>query len=146
MADFHGRGWRFPILPDETGSLGWCEGQPNIEQSLKVLLLTALGERVMRPKFGTEAPRLVFAPGSEQYLRLLEQSIQDAVRDFEPRVDLLEVRAEPGLDDPRTMPEAGAAGREEARITVAISYRIRRSNSLFNLVFPFYLGTVEVPA
>ena len=44
------------------------------------------------------------------------------------------------------MPEAGSAGREEARITVAISYRVRRSNTRFNLVFPFYLGTVEVPA
>jgi len=142
--EFIGRGWRFPILPDETGALGWCEGQPNVEQSLKVLLLTALGERVMRPAFGTEAPHLVFAPGSEQYLRLLEQSIRAAVRDFEPRVDLLEVSAEPGLADPGTMPDAGSSGREEARITVSISYVVRRSNSRFNLVFPFYLGTVEI--
>jgi phage baseplate assembly protein W len=142
--EFLGRGWRFPIIPDATGSLGWCEGQPNVEQSLRVLLLTALGERVMRPTFGTEAPRLVFAPGSEQYLRLLEQSIRAAVRDFEPRVDLLDVRAEPGVAEPGTMPEAGSAGREEARVTVSISYKVRRSNSRFNLVFPFYLGTVEV--
>jgi phage baseplate assembly protein W len=143
--EFTGRGWRFPILPDETGSLGWCDGQPNIEQSLKVLLLTALGERVMRPRFGTEAARLVFAPGSEQYLRLLEQSVEDAVRVFEPRVDLLEVRAEPGVAEPGTSPDTGSAGREEARVTVAIAYRVRRSNTAFNLVFPFYLGTVEVP-
>jgi phage baseplate assembly protein W len=142
--DFRGRGWRFPILPDETGSLAWSEGQDNIEQSLKVLLLTALGERVMRPTFGTEAPRLVFAPGSEQYLRLLEQSIRAAVRDFEPRVDLLDVRAETGVAEPGTMPDAGSAGREEARVTVSISYTVRRSNSRFNLVFPFYLGTVEI--
>lgn len=146
MADeFRGRGWRFPILPDETGSLGWCAGQENIEQSLKVLLLTALGERVMRPRFGTDAPRLVFAPGSEQHLRLLEQSIQEAVHEFEPRVELLEVRAETGMTDPGTMPETGSAGRAEARVTASISYRVRRSNTRFNLVFPFYLGTVEIP-
>ena len=141
--EFIGRGWRFPILPDQTGSLAWSEGQDNIEQSLKVLLLTAAGERVMRPTFGTEAPRLVFAPGSDQYLRLLEQSIRAAVRDFEPRVDLLDVRAEAGVADPGTMPDAGSAGREEARVTVSISYQVRRTNSRFNLVFPFYLGTVE---
>ena len=41
--EFLGRGWRFPILPDETGSLGYVEGQPNVEQSLKILLLTAVG-------------------------------------------------------------------------------------------------------
>jgi Bacteriophage baseplate protein W len=142
--EFIGRGWRFPILPDETGSLGWCDGQPNVEQSLKILLLTAVGERVMRPTFGTEAPRFVFAPGSEQYLRRLEQSIQDAVRDFEPRVDLLEVRAEPDAVEPGTTPEATSAGRDEARVTVSISYTVRRTNSRFNLVFPFYLGTVEI--
>jgi Bacteriophage baseplate protein W len=143
--EFRGRGWRFPILPDEAGGLGWCEGQPNIEQSLKVLLLTALGERVMRPTFGTEAPRLVFAPGSEQYLRLLEQSVERAMREFEPRVDVVEVRAEPGVTEPGTVPEAGSSGREEARVTVSIAYRVRRSNTRFNLVFPFYLGTVEIP-
>lgn len=142
--EFVGRGWRFPILPDETGSLGFCDGQPNVEQSLKVLLLTALGERVMRPTFGTEAPRLVFAPGSQQYLRLLEQSIRAAVRDFEPRVDLVDVRAEAGVVDSGNMPDVGSAGREEARVTVSIDYKVRRTNSRFNLVFPFYLGTVEV--
>jgi phage baseplate assembly protein W len=142
--EFIGRGWRFPILPDETGSLAWSAGQPNVEQSLKILLLTAVGERVMRSTFGTEAPRLVFAPGSEQHLRLLEQSIRAAVRDFEPRVNLLDVRAEPGVADPGMTADAGSAGREEARVTVSISYEVRRSNSRFNLVFPFYLGTVEV--
>lgn len=142
--EFLGRGWRFPILPDDAGSLAWSEGQPNVEQSLKILLLTAVGERVMRPAFGTEAPQFVFAPGSEQYLRRLEQSIQDAVRDFEPRVDLGEVRAEAGTADAGTMPAAGSVGRAEARVTVSISYTVRRTNSRFNLVFPFYLGTVEV--
>jgi phage baseplate assembly protein W len=67
-----------------------------------------------------------------------------AVRDFEPRVDLLEVRAEPNTAEPGTMPEASSVGREEARVTVSISYKVRRTNSRFNLVFPFYLGTVEI--
>jgi len=141
--EFLGRGWRFPILPDETGSLGYVEGQPNVEQSLKILLLTAVGERVMRPTFGTEAAQMVFAPGSDQYLRRLERSIQDAVRVFEPRVELLDVRAEPKAAEPGTVAETTAAGREEARVNVFISYNVRRTNNRFNLVFPFYLGTVE---
>ena len=45
---FLGRGWRFPILPDSSGRLGYSEGEENVEHSLRVLLLTALGERVMR--------------------------------------------------------------------------------------------------
>jgi phage baseplate assembly protein W len=128
--EFLGRGWRFPVLPDETGRLVYSEGDANVEQSLRILLLTRLGERVMRPTFGSEAPRLVFAPGSERYLRLLETTIREAVRDWEPRVELDDVRAEVDTTD-------------ESRTTVSIAYRVRSTNSRLNLVFPFYLTSVE---
>jgi len=128
--EFLGTGWRFPLLPDESGGLAYTSGEANVEQSLRILLLTRLGERVMRPDYGSEAPRLVFAPGSEQYLRLLESTVRTAVRDFEPRVELIEVRAE-------TEPA------DESRVTVSIDYRVRPTNSRLNLVFPFYLDRVE---
>jgi phage baseplate assembly protein W len=128
---FTGKGWRFPILPDAGGGLGYVAGQENIEQSLKILLLTILGERVMRPTFGCKVPRLVFAPGSVQFLQLLETSIREAVRDWEPRVDLLDVTAE---TDPA----------DETRAIVSMSYRVRANNTRTNLVFPFYLGTAEM--
>jgi phage baseplate assembly protein W len=128
--EFLGRGWRFPILPDESGRLTFTDGDANVEQSLRILLLTRLGERVMRPSFGSEAPRLVFAPGSERYLRLLETTVREAVRDWEPRVQLDDVRAEVDTTD-------------ASRITVSIAYRVRATNSRLNLVFPFYLTAVE---
>jgi phage baseplate assembly protein W len=130
QSDFIGTGWRFPILPDESGGLGYVADDVNIEQALHILLLTDVGQRVMRPDFGCKAPRLVFAPGSVQYLRLLEITIREAVRDWEPRVELEDVRAEV---DPN----------EETRVIVSISYRVRQTNTRNNLVFPFYLGTVE---
>ena len=128
---FTGRGWRFPILPDAGGRLGYVEGNENVEQSLRILLLTALGERVMRPTFGCKAPRLVFAPGSTQFLHLLETSVREAVRDWEPRIELDRVRAETDPSD-------------ETRAIVSLAYRIRSSNTRGNLVFPFYLGIAEV--
>jgi phage baseplate assembly protein W len=129
VTDFLGTGWRFPILPDEAGRLAYAFGEESIEHCLRALLLTGLGERVMRPDFGTRAPDLVFAPDSVQNLHDLEDSIRDAVRSFEPRVELEEVRAE-------------MAPGEESRVTVSIVYRIRRTNTRANLVFPFYLGTI----
>ena len=125
---FLGKGWRFPILPDASGSLGYVAGDKNVEQSLHILLMTRLGERVMRSDFGTEAPRLVFSPGSTQYLRLLEKSIQDAVVNWEPRVDLTTVTAEADPVNP-------------FRVTVSISYTVRQTNTSNNIVFPYYLGT-----
>jgi phage baseplate assembly protein W len=127
---FLGKGWRFPILPDASGRLGWVEGDANVEQSMHILLMTRLGERAMRPDFGTETPRLVFSPGSTQYLRLLENSISDAVVNWEPRVDVTSVVAEADATDP-------------FRVTVSISYTVRQTNTTANLVYPFYLGNVQ---
>jgi phage baseplate assembly protein W len=127
---FLGQGWRFPILPDESGGLGYIAGDANVEQSLRILLLTDLGERVMRSDFGCQARRLVFTPGSVRYLRLLETTIREAVRDWEPRIKLEDVNAEV---DPQ----------EETRVIVSISYLVRQTNTRNNLVFPFYLERLE---
>jgi predicted phage baseplate assembly protein len=99
-------------------------------QSLQILLLTQLGERVMRSDFGTELPRLVFAPGSTQYLRLLETAVQDAVTNWEPRVDVNQIVAEADSVDP-------------FKVVVSISYTVRQTNTSTNLVFPYYLGMVD---
>jgi uncharacterized protein len=129
---FLGRGWRFPILPDASGRLGYIEGDANVEQSMHILLMTQLGERVMRSDFGTQAPRLVFSPGSTQYLRLLETTIQEAVVNWEPRVDVNSVLAEADPTD-------------AFKVTVSISYTVRQTNTSTNIVYPYYLGTVQGP-
>ena len=130
QSSFLGKGWRFPILPDASGSLGYVEGDANVEQSVQILLMTRLGERVMRADFGTDAPRLVFSPGSTQYLRLLETTISEAVVNWEPRIDLTSVVAEADPTNP-------------FQVTVSIAYTVRQTNTSTNLVFPFYLGTVQ---
>ncbi|CAB3778770.1 hypothetical protein LMG28614_00724 [Paraburkholderia ultramafica] len=131
-ARFIGTGWPFPIMPDPSGRLAYVEGDANVEQSLRILLQTAPGERVMRPDFGCEAPRLVFAPGSQQFMSLLETTIREAIRDWEPRIDVQDVTAEADPVDP-------------SHVTVSLAYTVRQTNTRMNLVFPFYLGMVERP-
>ncbi|MFN0251508.1 MAG: GPW/gp25 family protein [Kofleriaceae bacterium] len=128
--EFLGTGLRFPLLPDATGALGFSSGDANVEQSLHLLLMTAEGERLMRANLGTEAERMVFAPGGERYLRLLETTVQEAVRDWESRVDLIDVRAEIDAAD-------------ATRVLVSIAYRVRQTNTRHSLVFPFYVGRAE---
>jgi phage baseplate assembly protein W len=134
--EFLGTGWRFPVLPDESGGLRYVEGDEDVEQSLVILLQTQLGERAMRYDFGCRAPELVFAPGSVRNLRLLEQTVRDAIRDWEPRVDVDGVRAEMGPDDDPSL---------NTNVTLSIDYRVRRSNTRHNLVFPFYVGVLQRP-
>jgi phage baseplate assembly protein W len=126
--DFIGTGWAFPVLPDPSGRLRYASGEASIQDCLLVLLQTATGERVMRPDFGTTAPTLVFAPGSPANLRMLENSISDAIQAYEPRVQLDGVVAEPTPG-------------QENQVVVSVSYRIRLTNTKANLVFPFYLDT-----
>jgi phage baseplate assembly protein W len=124
--DIIGTGWRFPILPDARGRLGYVAGEENIDQSLRILLLTNLRERVMRSDFGVSAREQLFAPGSEKGLRLLERSVATALRDHEPRIEVLNLRAEADPRDP-------------THVNLEISYEIRATYVRGNLVFPFYV-------
>jgi phage baseplate assembly protein W len=130
--EFLGQGWKFPIVPGPTGALAWSASDDNVEQSLRLLVLTRIGERVMRGSFGSRLGELVFRPGSAQNLRAIEAAVQSAIAKFEPRAEVLDVTAEADAVDP-------------TQITVALSYRVRRTNTRDNLVFPFYLVHGETP-
>jgi phage baseplate assembly protein W len=124
--DFRGNGWRFPIRPEAGGGLGYVGLDDNVAQSVELLLRTAAGERLMRPEFGTTAPSLVFEADSEPNLARLEQALADALRRWEPRVEVEQVRADPALT-------------RDGLVEVTITYRVLRTNTQRNLVFPFYL-------
>ena len=62
LANFIGRGWAFPARIDTRGGVALVVGDDEIEASLRMILGTALGERVMRPEFGCAIWDLVFAP------------------------------------------------------------------------------------
>jgi phage baseplate assembly protein W len=127
MSDFLGSGWKFPIAPDAGGALRYVDGDENVEQSLWLLLSTGWGERVMRPRFGTNARELVFAPGSQANLRALETSVEEAVDVHEPRVRLESVVATPDPFEPE-------------RVDIDVTYTVRRSNTRASFVFPYYLA------
>jgi phage baseplate assembly protein W len=124
--EYLGRGFRFPVVPDATGALDYSDGDENVEHSLRVLLLTRVGERLMRAPFGSRLGESVFQAGSDQNLRTIEREVRAAIVRYETRVEVLDVRAEAEADEP-------------SHVTVALSYQVRRTSSRESLVFPFYL-------
>ena len=127
MAKVHlGRGWNFPVEPNASGSLGYAADEEKIKQAILVILGTAQGERVMRPEFGSRLRDLVFAPLTSSTKSLVASAITDALVKWEPRVDVLGVTADEQASDDGTL-------------VVNIEYRVRATNSVFNLVYPFYL-------
>ncbi len=85
----------------------------------------------MRFDFGSRASELVFAPGGQRHLRLLESTVRDAIRNWEPRVDVLDVSIEADVEGPE-------------RVNVSLAYQIRATNTRNSLVFPFYLDSIEI--
>lgn len=124
--DFIGRGWRFPIRVDAKGRLSWSEGPERIQDAIWIILKTALGERVMRPKFGAGIDAYVFQPNSPATRKALATVIRTALVEWEPRIELDAVRVDPVDSEP-------------SQVLITIEYRIRTTNELFNVVFPLYL-------
>lgn len=124
--EFLGTGWRFPVGTDESGGIERSAGERDVAEAIRVILGTAKGERVMRPEFGCGIHDHVFAAITATTLALVETDVEEALVEWEPRIDVLRVEATP--DD-----------RKRGRLTVGIDYRIRASNAEFNLVYPFYL-------
>jgi phage baseplate assembly protein W len=124
--DFLGRGWKFPLILDEVGRVVLSEFEQDIRESIRIILLTARGERVMRPDFGSGLHEHVFSTMSTADTSSIQTAVQQALIKWEPRIQLLSVKVNPGL---------GQAG----QLLVEIDYRVRATNTRFNLVFPFFL-------
>jgi phage baseplate assembly protein W len=125
-ADFVGRGLAFPMRVDHTGALAMTDGTADIDGSLRVILLTAPGERVMRPQFGCRIWELVFEPINANTLGLMARAVREAVSRWEPRVELEDVDVRPDPDAP-------------GRVLIDLGYRVKATNDRRNLVYPFYV-------
>jgi phage baseplate assembly protein W len=124
--EFLGVGWTYPVRTRLNGDIAMSQSEDDIREAILIILGTAKGERVMRPDFGCGIHDLVFAPINTATITLVENSVREALTVYEPRIELIKVEA---LSDRA----------EEGKLLVNIDYRVRSTNSRFNLVFPFYL-------
>ncbi len=126
MKDFLGRGWSFPVAVDASGRIALSDYENDIREALRIILLTAKGERVMRPDFGAGLHDFVFESMSATTIGRVQSAVRDALIEWEPRIQVLEVNV---------AAERGAVG----KLLIDIDYKVRATNNRFNLVFPFYL-------
>src|SRR5215470_7957389 len=97
---FLGRGWNFPTQPSpHTRELAYVAGPDKIRQSISIILDTEPGERIMRPTFGCGLRRYLMKPNSSATRALIQHDVELALSTSEPRIELKEVRVDPG-DDP----------------------------------------------
>jgi len=125
---FLGTGWAFPPAFDpRTREAVMVTQQQDVEESLRILLSTSPGERVMHPNYGCGLLRMVFENMDESRLTEIRSLVERAVLFFEPRVILHEL-----LIDTEEL--------FEGILRLRLDYSIRTTNTRHNLVYPLYLA------
>lgn len=124
VPDFLGTGWSFPPRFAD-GAVAMSDGERDIHESLQILFSTLPAERLLFPDYGLDLRESLFEPASTTLRTLTKERAVAALRLHEPRIDVLDLRiASPDPND--------------GTLAVLLEYRVRATNSRFNLVFPFY--------
>jgi phage baseplate assembly protein W len=102
VAATYGRGVGFPVGLSAGSRVAFTEGPENIAESLRVILATEPGERVMLPGFGAGLRRFLFEPNIPATHRLIADGVRRAIERWEPRVHLESVTVSADRADQRT--------------------------------------------
>ncbi len=124
--DFSGTGFALPVALDG-GNLRYESEELKVQQSILCILGTRRGERVMRPDFGSRLHDLVFEPINSSTKSRISRYVIEALVTWESRIEVLRV-------------DVSDAQANAGRLLVGIEYRVRATNSRYNLVYPFYLA------
>jgi phage baseplate assembly protein W len=132
--DFLGTGWSFPPTFSQISySVEMVSDELDIHQSLWILFSTRIGERVMAPLYGSDIWSMVFRAMNTTLSTQLKNMVSQAIVNWEARID---------VDDIQVQRDAYVDG----LLLISVDYTIRRTNARSNLVYPFYLTEVTIPA
>jgi hypothetical protein len=116
----------FPYGADRSGRTAAVDGPRHVRELIEQLLLTAPGERVMRPDLGSGVAQLVFAPNSVELAGATQMLVQGALqRWLGESIAVLGVRVEA----------------VDAELRVSIQYQLRRDGRLFTETFTRSTGS-----
>lgn len=127
VKSFLGTGWSFP--PDFNridNSVQMVSDIADIEDSIRIILSTTPGERIMQPEFGCDLKRLVFEKIDSTLLASLDHLIYHALLNFEPRITFLNT-------------EVLNLESADGQLLIQVNFKVIITNSRHNIVFPFYL-------
>lgn len=125
--EFLGSGWGFPVSFSVANyHLRVSKYSQNINESIKIILETYMGERIMNPQFGSGLHSYMFKKIDETLKGDIIDSVKAILLDNEPRVKVLNVTVE-------------SFDQLNGVISLSIDYQYIQTNTRHNYVFPFYI-------
>ncbi len=100
-------------------------GEEDIMSSLEILFSTSIGERIMRIKYGSQVPSMVFEPLDSSQRASLSSHVMRAIILYEPRIKPLDVRVDMDY--------------LEGKVTISVDFSVVTTNNRRNFVYPFYI-------
>jgi phage baseplate assembly protein W len=130
MAEILGSGVAFPLQVDRRGGIALAHDETDVDQAIQLILGTAPGERPMRPEFGCGVHDFVFDTIDAGTVSRMETEIRAALDRWEPRIEVQDV-------------DFDLSGVDRGELLINIAYRLRPTNHMRNLVYPFYVIPAE---
>jgi phage baseplate assembly protein W len=96
-----GQGLSFAPRVGADGRLAWSEGEDNVREAIRIILLTEPGERLMRGEFGCGLRGFLFEPNTVTTRTLIRERITNSIKRWEPRVSVEDVSVETDAEDQR---------------------------------------------
>lgn len=125
------RGIAFPFRIDSAGGVAEQSGDDKIRENIIQIVLTNVGERVMRRDYGGGLRQLLHDPNNEAMWAIVQHQIAKSVGRLEPRVLLQELKA-----------TNEATTRGESAVSVTVTYVIRRTRQVQKVSVPIGLGGI----
>jgi phage baseplate assembly protein W len=124
-ARLYGKGMGFPPRVAADGRIAWSEGEDNIRESMRVILMTEPNERLRLPSFGAGLGRFLFEPNTVATHASIRERIADALARWEPRIKVEAVDVAADRIDPQvaiaTITYRLVAVQSVERVSVAVS-------------------------
>ena len=122
-----GRGLGFPPRVGPDGRVAWSEGEANVRDCLRILLLTEPRERMRLSGFGGGLTRFLFEPNTPATRQHIRETIEETIKRWEPRVQLENVSVEADAADAQgavaTIAFRLVATQALERVTLALTLR-----------------------
>lgn len=129
----HGSCLSHPFRADVRGTLATiAQREALAAESIKAILETRKGERVMVPDYGIAD--FVFSVIDSGFAARLAYELQTQILRYEPLVQRVTAKAGALIGDQFI----GGVNQDQNRAAVSVNYTVRGSNTVLNLVFPIW--------